>query len=214
MERSERPFIALFLSRELEDGMLVLKRALLFFFLGFLLTGSGVWGAAGAQGKNKDASEPERPIVTTADTLELDNKNKTATFTGNVVAKQEQKGKDPLIIYCDKMVIYSSGEAGKKPSTAQNKGNEKKSLKEQNQVDKIVATGQVKIHNGKDRATGETAVFYHADQRIILSGKAEFWQGKNLVKGEEITVWIKEDRALVTSKGSDRVRAVIYQEEK
>ena len=58
------------------------------------------------------------------------------------------------------------------------------------------------------------AVFTNADQRIVLSGKAEFWQGKNLIKGEEITVWLKEDRALVTSKGSDRVRAVIYEEEK
>jgi lipopolysaccharide export system protein LptA len=193
--------------------MLVLKRALL-FFLGFILIGSGVWGAAGVQGKNPDAPDPERPVVTTADTLELDNKNKTATFTGNVVAKQEQKGKGPLIIYCDKMVIYSAGEAGKKPSTSQTKGNEKKNLNQQNQVDKIVATGQVKIQNDKDRATGETAVFYNAEQRIILSGKAEFWQGKNLIKGEEITVWIKEDRALVTSKGSNRVRAVIYQEEK
>ena len=133
---------------------------------------------------------------------------------GNVVARQEQKGKDPLIIYCDKMVIYSSEEIGKKPSPSKSKGNEKQNLTHQNQVDKIVASGQVKIHNDKDRATGETAVFYNADQRIVLSGKAEFWQGKNLIKGEEITVWIKEERALVTSKGSNRVRAVIYQEEK
>ncbi len=166
------------------------------------------------QGKDKNPSDVDRPITTDADTLELDNKNKTATFTGNVVARQEQKGKDPLIIYCHKMVIYSSEETGKKPLPSQPKGNGKKALSQQNQVDRIVATGQVKVVQGKNVATGETAVFTNADQRIILSGKAEFWQGKNLIKGEEITVWIKEDRALVTSKGSNRVRAVIYQEEK
>ena len=190
-----------------------LRRALL-FLVGFIFIGSGFWGPTGVHGKNKESSEANNPIITTADTLELDNKNKTATFTGNVVAKQEQKGKEPITIFSDKMVIYSSEESGKKPSPSQSKGNEKKNMNQQNQVDKIVATGQVKVVQGKSVATGESAVFTNVDQRIVLSGKAEFWQGKNLIKGEEITVWIKEDRALVTSKGSNRVRAVIYQEEK
>lgn len=193
--------------------MFALRRAL-FFLLGCILIASGIWMPTGVHGKNTESSDADHPIITTADTLELDNKNKTATFTGNVVAKQEQKEKDPIIIYCNKMVIYSSEESGKKPSPPPSKGNEKKSPNQQNKVDKIVATGQVKVVQGKDVATGESAVFTNVDQRIVLSGKAEFWQGKNLIKGEEITVWIKEDRALVTSKGSNRVRAVIYQEEK
>lgn len=193
--------------------MAVFKRAL-FFFVGLTLLGTWLLGPMGVHGKNEDSSSDNRPIITDADTLELDNKNKTATFTGNVVAKQEQKGKETLNIYCNKMVIYSSGETGKKPSSSQSKGNEKKNPTQQSQVDKIIASGQVKVVQGKNVATGETAVFTNADQRIVLSGKAEFWQGKNLVKGEEITVWLKEDRALVTSKGSTRVRAVIYQEEK
>lgn len=193
--------------------MMWLKRAF-FFFTGFIVFWIGIWGPLEVQGKDKDAAEPDRPIVTEADTLELDQKNNTATFTGNVTSKQEQKGKDPLIITCSKMVVYSSGETGNKPPSSKTKDQEKKNLPQQNQVDKIVATGQVKVVQGKNVATGETAVFYNTDQRIILTGKAEFWQGKNLIKGEEITVWIKEDRALVTSKGSTRVRAVIYQEEK
>ena len=77
-----------------------------------------------------------------------------------------------------------------------------------------MATGQVKIIQGKDVATGETATFYNADQRIVLTGNPKVWQGQNLVKGEEITVWIKENRSLVTSKGANRVQAVIHQEEK
>jgi len=193
--------------------MKVSKRAV-FFFLGFILLVSGFLKPMGLQAKNEEPSVASRPIITEADTLELDNKNKTATFKGNVVSKQEQPGKEPLQIYCKKMVIYSSEETGKKPSSSPSKKEEKKGLTQQNQVDKIVATGQVKVIQGKNVATGETAVFTNADQRIVLSGKAEFWQGKNLIKGEEITVWLKEDRALVTSKVSDRVRAVIYEEEK
>ncbi len=191
-----------------------ISKKVVLFVLGFILFGSVFLKPMGVYGKNEGSSAANRPIITEADTLELDNKNKTATFKGNVVAKQEQQGKDPILIYCKKMVIYSSEETGKKPSSSKSKGTEKNSLTQQNQVDKIVATGQVKVVQGKNVATGETAVFTNADQRIVLSGKAEFWQGKNLIKGEEITVWLKEDRALVTSKGSDRVRAVIYEEEK
>jgi lipopolysaccharide export system protein LptA len=178
-----------------------------FFWSGLFLPGLSM-------GKDKDPLESSRPIVVTSDTLEADNKNKMATFSGTVVSRQEQPGKDPIIIYCDKMVVYYTEEAGKKsPSTQANRG-EKKNLTEQNRVDKIVATGQVKIVQGKDVATGDSAVYYNAEQRIVLSGNPKVWQGKNLVKGEEITVWIKENRSLVTSKGSNRVQAVIHQEEK
>jgi lipopolysaccharide export system protein LptA len=193
--------------------MAVFRRVILFLMIiGFLE--SGFFGPQWGLGKNNDSSEPSRPIVTTADTLELDNKNKIATFSGNVMSKQEQQGKEPLIIYCDKMVIYSVEDTGKKPSPLPSKEGEKKNAVQQNQVDKIVASGQVKILQGNDRATGEMAVFYNTDQRIVLSGNPKVWQGKNLVKGEEITFWIKENRSLVTSKGSNRVQAVIYQEEK
>ena len=188
------------------------KAVLLLGIIGFISTVLFLPGLV--IGKEKDPSESSRPIVTTADTLELDNKNKIATFSGNVVAKQEQQGKDPLIIYCHTMVIYYAEETAKKPAPSQSKGTEKKNLTQQNRIDKIVATGQVKIVQGKDVATGETATFYNADQKIVLSGNPKVWQGKNLIKGEEITVWIKKNRSLVTSKGSNRVQAVIYQEEK
>jgi lipopolysaccharide export system protein LptA len=187
-------------------------RALLFYgIIGFILQGLVL--PVLAAGKEKGPKENSRPIVVTADTLEADNKNKIATFSGNVVAKQEQQGKDPIIIYCDTMVIHYSDDTGKKPSPGQSNRSDK-SLTQENRVDKIVATGQVKIIQGKDVATGETATFYNAEQRIVLSGNPKVWQGKNLVKGEEVSVWIKENRSLVTSKGSNRVQAVIHQEEK
>jgi lipopolysaccharide export system protein LptA len=164
--------------------------------------------------KEKDVVENNRPIVITADGLEVDNKSKTAIFSGNVVAKQDQKGKEPIFIYCDAMTVYYVEDSGKKsPAPAKSSG-EKKDLTEQNRVDRIIASGRVKILQGKDVATGEQAIFYNSDQRIVLSGDPKVWQGKNLIKGEEITVWIKENRSRVTSKGSNRVQAVIHQEEK
>ena len=164
-------------------------------------------------GKEKDLTENSRPIVITSDTLDVDNKNKMATFAGSVMAKQDQQGKEPIFIYCDSMTVYYADDSVKKAAAPKSKG-EKKELTEQNRVEKIVASGRVKIVQGKDLATGESATFYNSDQRIVLSGEPKVWQGKNLIKGEEITVWIKENRSRVTSKGPSRVQAVIHQEEK
>jgi len=165
-------------------------------------------------GKEGDSPENSRPIVITSDNLEVDNKNKMATFAGSVVAKQDQQGKEPIFIYCDTMTVFYADDSGKKSPPSTKSKSEKKDLTQQNRVDKIVANGRVKIIQGKDLATGETATFYNSDQRIILTGDPKVWQGKNLIKGEEITVWIKENRSRVTSKGSTRVQAVIHQEEK
>ena len=149
------------------------KALLSYGIMGFILQGVILPGLVA--GKEKGPLESSRPIVVTSDRLEADNKNKMATFTGNVVAKQEQQGKDPIIIYCDKMVVYYTEEAGKKSPSAQGNRGEKKDLTEQNRVEKIVATGQVKIIQGKDVATGESAIYYNAEQRIVLSGNPKVW---------------------------------------
>jgi lipopolysaccharide export system protein LptA len=167
-------------------------------------------GAAGAAAE-KAKPGSSNPIVVTSDTLEADNKAKVAVFTGNVVAKQVQE-RGPLFIYCHQLIVYYIDDQEKKSEPAA--ASEKKSPTQQNKIDKIIATGKVKIVQGEDVATGETATFYNDEQKIVLVGDPKVWQGKNLVKGEEITVWIRENRSLVTSKGSNRVQAVIHQEEK
>jgi lipopolysaccharide export system protein LptA len=177
--------------------------------MGLLLVPLLFGSSPGAQ--EKPALGSTNPIVVTSDTLEADNKAKIATFAGNVVAKQAQE-KETLFIYCQKLIVHYIDEPDKKGAPP--RATEKKGAAQQNKIDKIIATGQVKIVQGEDVATGETATFYNEDQKIILSGNPKVWQGKNLVKGEEITVWIRENRSLVTSKGSNRVQAVIHQDEK
>jgi lipopolysaccharide export system protein LptA len=161
----------------------------------------------------KPAGGSKHPVVVTSDTLDADNKAKIATFSGTVVAKQLQE-KETLFIYCDKLIVHYTDDTEKKPGTVP-KSEKKEGLAQQSKIDKIIATGQVKIVQGEDVATGEIATFYNAEQKIVLTGNPKVWQGKNLVKGEEITVWTRENRSQVTSKGPNRVQAVIHpQEEK
>ena len=167
---------------------------------------SPAWGAG-----EKPLGGSKQPVVVTSDTLDADNKAKIATFSGTVVAKQLQE-KETLYIYCDKLIVYYADDSEKKPGAVP-KSDKKEGANQQSKIDKIIATGQVKIVQGEDVATGDIATFYNAEQKIVLTGNPKVWQGKNLVKGEEITVWIKENRSQVTSKGSNRVQAVIHQQE-
>jgi lipopolysaccharide export system protein LptA len=181
--------------------------AILAGMLGVPVSHPPAWGAG-----EKPLGGSKHPVVITADTLDADNKAKIATFSGKVVAKQLQE-KETLYIYSDKLMVYYTDDTEKKPAAA-SKSEKKEGVSQQSKIDKIIATGQVKIVQGEDVATGENATFFNAEQKIVLTGNPKVWQGKNLVKGEEITVWIRENRSQVTSKGSNRVQAVIHQEEK
>ena len=185
----------------------IVMSAILVGLLGVPFFHSLAWGAG-----EKPVGGSKHPVVVTSDTLDADNKAKIATFSGTVVAKQLQE-KETLFIYCDKLIVYYTDDTEKKP-TAASKNEKKEGLAQQSKIDKIIATGKVKIVQGEDVATGENATFYNTEQKIVLTGDPKVWQGKNLVKGEEITVWIRENRSQVTSKGPNRVTAVIHQEEK
>ena len=190
----------------IKTGKMVMS-AILAGMLGVPFFHSPAWGAG-----EKPVGGSKHPVVVTSDTLDADNKAKIATFSGTVVAKQLQE-KETLYIYCDKLIVYYTDDTEKKPGAAP-KSEKKEGVAQQSKIDKIIATGQVKIVQGEDVATGENATFYNAEQKIVLTGNPKVWQGKNLVKGEEITVWIRENRSQVTSKGPNRVQAVIHQEEK
>jgi len=58
-------------------------------------------------------------------------------------------------------------------------------------------------------ATGDKAVYYTQDEKIVLLGNPQLWRGNNSLKGQEIVFYLKDNRAVVDG-GSQRVEAVIY----
>jgi lipopolysaccharide export system protein LptA len=136
----------------------------------------------GKAGKNSD-----QPLRITSLQLEADNKNQLIVFTGNVVAKQGE-----MTIYADVARVYY----------------EKK--EEGNEVREIVATGNVKIQQADQVATGQKAVFINAEQKIILTGQPKVWQGKDMVSGEKIIVLLDEDKSFVESGPDRRVEVILY----
>jgi lipopolysaccharide export system protein LptA len=102
------------------------------------------------------------------------------TFSGNVVAKQED-----TTLYTNMLVIYYH------PDT--------KKLRE------MVATGSVKIVQLDRRATSQKATFYQDVNKIVLEGDVVMHDAESVVRGDRITYYIDEERSIVEAGKGGRV---------
>ncbi|MBW1784030.1 MAG: lipopolysaccharide transport periplasmic protein LptA [Deltaproteobacteria bacterium] len=135
------------------------------------------------------------PMVIHSNTLEADDKKGVVIFTGDIEAKR-----DDFTVYCQKMVVYYQKSPERKDAP-----------KAATKIDKIVATGQVKIVRTEGGvATGQKAVYYQKDEKLVLTGDPVVKQGDNSVEGDRITLFLKEDRSVVESSKEKRVKAIIF----
>ena len=125
------------------------------------------------------------PIEVTAQQLEADQGQRQATFSGDVVAKQGD-----ITLYSDKLSVFS--------------------LPDQDQADRLEAFGNVRVVQQDRTATADRAVYQQSQGTLTLFGNAEVHQGQNRVAGEEIIVYLQENRSIVKSGGSSRVKALLF----
>lgn len=134
------------------------------------------------------AAEPKQgaqPISIKSDELLSDTKNRTATFTGNVIARQGD-----IVIYSDKLVVRY-GENG-------------------NGLDRVETSGNVRIVQGTRVGTSAEAVYFGGERKIILSGNPKIHQGSDTVSGKVITYYLDEQKSVVSGGTDSRVEAVIH----
>lgn len=144
-------------------------------------------GGAAAQERAGESSRDlgSRPIDVAADRLSADNARNTVTFDGSVVARQGD-----VTLYADRIEAAYSREAGA--------------------IDRIEAAGNVRFVQEGREARSPRATFHNLEQRVVLSGGATLRQGQNSVKGETLTIFLRENRSVVTGgKDGGRVQAVI-----
>jgi lipopolysaccharide export system protein LptA len=144
-------------------------------------------GGAGAQQPAGDSARElgSRPIDVTADRISADSTRNTVTFEGNVVARQAD-----VTLHADRIRADYSREAGA--------------------IDRIEAEGNVLFVQEGREARSARATFHNLEQRIVLSGGATLRQGQNTVRGETVTIFLRENRSVVTGgKDGGRVQAVI-----
>jgi len=144
--------------------------------------------------KKETSTVGAESMVIKSETLEIDNKQGIVTFIGSVDARR-----DNFIINCQKMLLYYN-----------NQSTDKGSVKMDVKVDKIVATGKVKITRADGGvAMAEKAIYYQTQEKVVLTGKPVVKQGKDFVEGSRITLFLKEKRSIVEGSGKKRVKAVI-----
>jgi lipopolysaccharide export system protein LptA len=148
-----------------------------------------------AEDARKRGTQPaEEEIVVKSDSLEVDNKRKIVTFSGNVNASRED-----FTINCDKMSLHyeDTGEAQDEADP-------------EVKIDRIIAIGKVKISRADGgSATADKAIYYQKDEKVVLTGKPVVKQGQDLVQGAKITLFLKENRSVVEGGQGSKVKAVI-----
>ena len=145
----------------------------------------------------------------TAKKMTVKNQDSQAVFEGAVVLTRGS-----LIVYSDRMVVMfreqdtaanenqkgQQSVKGGPPST----GPDAVPAVSNRSVNRIEATGRVKIEKDSGSATCEKAVYYHEGDKIVLTGDPVAWEKGTRVSGKQITMFLAEDRSVV--EGGSHVR--------
>lgn len=138
----------------------------------------------------------------TSKKMTVKNHDSQAIFEGAVVLTR-----GTLVVYSDRMVVsfgstdQNGGEEQKGREASQRKGPDTVSNRA---VNKIEATGRVKIERDSGNATCEKAIYYREEDKIVLTGSPVAWEKGTRVSGKQITMFLAEDRSVV--EGGSHVR--------
>ena len=122
--------------------------------------------------KNRD-----KPVQIEAATLEVRDKDRVATFSGNVHVVQGD-----TTMRCKVLVVhYDSQASGGMKSATPGPGG-------QQQITRLEAKGGVVVTQADQTATGDTGNFDMKSNTITLLGNVVVSQGGNVVRGERLVV--------------------------
>jgi lipopolysaccharide export system protein LptA len=152
------------------------------------------------------------PVRIDSDSLELDYKGSLVTYKGHVEVVQGDVtlNSDRLSIRYDPSAVKRSDTPADAQPTPPTPAAAGPAGADANKIKEIVAEGNVRIRQGTRLAEGRRAVFDQAKQTVVLSDNAVLHDGPNQVAGERVIVYLQEERSVVESGSSTRVKAVLY----
>ena len=145
--------------------------------------------------KNRD-----KPVHIEAATLEVRDKDKQATFSGNVHVMQGD-----TTMRCKVLVVYydNNSPGGMKSSTPGAGG--------ASQISRLEAKGGVVVTQPEQTATGDTGLFDMKSNTITLLGNVVVSQGGNVVRGDRLEVDMTTGVSKVRTGDKGPVRMLIEQ---
>jgi len=164
------------------------------------------------QGENKD-----QPIQIESATLEVRDKSKIATFSGNVQVVQGD-----TTMKCQTLVVFYGAEDGAAKTAAASEPAAGKSQASgqpasvipqgAQDIRRIEARGGVTVVTKDQNASGDLGVYDLKAKTITLTGNVVVTQGKNVLHGDRVVVDTTTGNSRVESNAAtaqNRVRALI-----
>jgi lipopolysaccharide export system protein LptA len=128
------------------------------------------------------------PVHITSQQLEADYQAQLITFIGDVVARQKE-----FTLYADRLLLFIGGEM--------------------EEIEKIVARGNVRMVQEDREATCREATYYHREGTVVLQGEPVVREGDNWVSGKRIIYYIEEKKSVAEGEGEERVKVTIIPRE-
>jgi len=147
----------------------------------------------------------DQPVHIEAATLEVRDKDKVATFSGDVKVQQGDTG-----LRCKSLVVFyeqdnKDGTPAPNTMPAADAG-----PGGQQRIKRLEAKGGVVVTQKEQTATGELGVFDMKTNTVTLSGNVVMTQGKNVLRGERLVVDLTSGVSKVESgkNGQGRVQGL------
>ena len=160
-------------------------------------------GAGSLQAQQSPLSSPlntKEEIQIAADALDVDNRNQTFVFSGNVKVVQ-----GTTIITSEKLKVWYKSDSGKQVATQDS----------QSRIRDIEASGNVVILFDGRTAKSDKALYSADNETLTLLGdNATIVDGKNTIRGSKITLYRAKDRITVEGSSKGRVEAVFFPDSK
>jgi lipopolysaccharide export system protein LptA len=177
--------------------------------------------AAPVQGLLQGGQDKDQPVQIEAASLEVRDKNKTATFAGDVQVVQGD-----TTMKCQKLVVFYGQEIGiaqagaqppdaKPPDAKPAPTSALPGPKGAQNIRRIEARGGVTVITKDQNASGDLGVYDLVAKTITLTGNVVVSQGQNVIHGERVVVDTVTGNARVESNNQgggatpSRVRALI-----
>jgi lipopolysaccharide export system protein LptA len=145
-----------------------------------LVTG-GVLLVADAQAQSLQQHDTSLPIEITADSLEVVQDRKIATFTGNVDAVQGD-----LVLSADQLRVHYGDDANAAPGPPG-----------MGSIRRIEADGNVFLSSPRETAQGDAGVYDVASNRLTLEGAVVLTQEENVIRGQRLEIDLVSGRSQV-----------------
>jgi lipopolysaccharide export system protein LptA len=155
----------------------------------FAATDAGAQGPPTAfEGFSKNRGQP---VKIQAASLEVRDKDKVATFSGDVVVTQGD-----TVMRCQLLVVFYDADTAGKDGKADPKAGAKTSAKAgppgptggQQQIRRMEATGGVVVNQKDQNATGDRADFDMPTNTVTLSGNVVVTKGQDILRGQKLVV--------------------------